>query len=75
MDIINELKFLKKNKYLKNPKLLQIEITDICPLHCKQCYKDLQRQGEMSYEKFSQIINEAKNLGVKKIVLEYVKLI
>lgn len=69
MDIINELKFLKKNKYLKNPKLLQIEITDICPLHCKQCYKDLQRQGEMSYEKFSQIINEAKNLGVKKIVL------
>lgn len=69
MNTLTELKFLKKNKYLINPKLLQVEITDICPLHCKQCYKDLKRQGEMSYEKILQIINEAKSIGVKKIVL------
>ena len=34
-----EYKYLRENKYLPGPRVLQIEITNKCCLNCPQCYK------------------------------------
>lgn len=67
MKEMNNVEFFRKNGFFKYPYFLQIEITDCCPLGCSQCYKKKSDFNFLSYEKFKQIIDEAKILNVKKI--------
>ena len=36
---INAAVYFRRNGYLPMPKVLQVEITNYCPLNCPQCYK------------------------------------
>ena len=69
MSTLSIYKSLRENGRLESPKLLQVEITDLCPLNCKQCYKDLENSSEMGYEKFKEIIIESSEIGVKSVML------
>ncbi len=60
--------FFKRNGYLLSPKILQIEITNYCPLNCPQCYKK-REAFNMQLDDLKIIIDEAAALGVKKIML------
>jgi len=51
------------------PESIHIDITAVCPLKCTQCYKSNSQNVEMSFEKFSCLIEQAKNLGVFQIAL------
>jgi len=51
------------------PESIHIDITAVCPLKCPQCYKSNLQNVEMSFEKFSCLIEQAKNLGVFQIAL------
>lgn len=67
--IYDELRFLHQNRYFPSPKIMQIEITSICPLHCPQCYTDDLKSNVMDVEQYFRIIEEAKNIGVGAITL------
>lgn len=60
--------FYKENKYLKLPKIVQIEITNTCPLNCPQCYKSLTPKNMDKY-KFMKIIDECAKIGVGSIMI------
>ena len=62
------MRFYKKNKFLKSPKIVQIEITNKCPLHCSQCYKK-SKPKIMAKTKFKQIIDECSEIGVGSIMI------
>lgn len=64
-----EILFFKRNRYMQKPKMLQIEITNKCTLKCSQCYKDLNGGKHMEFKLLKKIIDEAKALGVKHIML------
>lgn len=65
----SEILFFKNNRYFETPKMLQIEITNRCPLNCAQCYKDLDNSRDMPISKFYEIIDEAVPIGVKYIMI------
>ncbi len=58
---------------LKSPLLLVVEITDRCNLNCKYCYDELsfkkRKNQDISFEDFSLIVDEAKEIGVFDINL------
>jgi MoaA/NifB/PqqE/SkfB family radical SAM enzyme len=61
---------LRKCGHLKAPWIIQIEITNICPLNCPQCYKpEANKKRFMPFEDYCRHIDEAKELGVKTVVL------
>lgn len=64
-----EFIFLKKNKYLKTPRMIQIEITNKCTLNCPQCYKGLDKEKNMDMSVFMKLIDEAYDMGVKHVML------
>lgn len=68
MNSENMKHFIRKG-YFKTPQLLQIEITDFCPLKCPQCYKKLDNFSYIEMNKFIDIIIQAKNLGVKQVYI------
>lgn len=51
------------------PESIHIDLTSVCPLKCPQCYKNASEDIEMTFEKFSIIIDHAKALGVFQIAL------
>jgi PqqA peptide cyclase len=51
------------------PESIHIDITTVCPLKCPQCYKEYNQHREMSYETFSNIIEEASSMGVFQIAI------
>lgn len=63
-----ELLFFKKNGYFPNPKIVQIEITNYCPLHCKQCYKQM-KNLYIDLKLLKKIVDEAADIGIKAIML------
>lgn len=63
-----DLQFFRLNNYMPKPLIIQIEITQKCPLNCKQCYKSEQNK-EMSFEMLSHYLYEIKELKIKQIVL------
>ncbi|MCR5610096.1 MAG: radical SAM protein [Lachnospiraceae bacterium] len=66
---ISELSFYKKHGYLEYPKIIQLEITKRCPLHCPQCYKDLVGKQDIDYIFLKKFIeNESKN-GLRSIMV------
>lgn len=64
-----EIIFFKKNRYLKYPRMIQIEITNKCPLNCPQCYKELDNLRHMDKSVFVKTIDEANRIGVKHIMI------
>ena len=63
-----EFDFLKKNGYCLEPKILQMEVTNKCPLNCPQCYKERHKR-DIALNIASEIIREAKKSGIKVIML------
>jgi MoaA/NifB/PqqE/SkfB family radical SAM enzyme len=60
---------IKHNKCLPHPTILQIEITNRCPFNCSQCYKGNSGNKDIPFALFQRIIDEAKRIGVRLIVL------
>lgn len=50
------------------PESLHIDLTTVCPLNCKQCYKK-PSTVTLSLERFQEIITEAQGMGVFQIAL------
>lgn len=51
------------------PFIINIELTDYCPLKCIQCYKDNKAFKNMDYEYFKELVKEAAEIGTRKILL------
>lgn len=64
-----ELDFLQKNGYYKFPPILQIEVTNKCPLNCPQCYKDIRNEKEIEWELIERTIQEGAQNGLKCILI------
>ena len=65
-----EIKYLRDNNCLPGPKVLQIEITNICHLHCPQCYKPpVSQLKSMCFDDFKKHVDVAAAIGVKAISL------
>ncbi len=72
LSLTHSLKIQMINRIRNNrslaPFILNIELTDYCPLHCKQCYKKLE-STYLEWNRLVALINEARDIGVKKILL------
>lgn len=65
-----EVQHLRENKCLPGPKILQIEITNVCHLHCPQCYKPpVSQLKSMCFDDFKKHVDAAADVGVKEISL------
>lgn len=65
-----EVQYLRDNKCLPGPKILQIEITNMCHLHCPQCYKPpVSQLKSMCFGDFKKHVDVAAAIGVKEIAL------
>lgn len=65
-----EYKYLRENKYLPGPRVLQIEITNKCCLNCPQCYKPpVKLLKNMTLDDFKKHVDMAADIGVKEISL------
>ena len=64
-----EMLFFKKHSYLKSPKILNLEITNRCPLRCPQCYKDPLAEADMDFGLFKDVAKQAAMIGVKRVML------
>lgn len=53
--------------YLQTPELINIEVTDKCPLNCPQCYCKLNVGKDINKDIAINIIRQAGNLSVKYI--------
>jgi len=62
MDIA-DVRFFSDHGYFAYPMILQIEVTNACPLKCPQCYKEIET-SYLNYELFCNIVDEAKRIGV-----------
>ena len=65
-----EFQYLRDNKCLSGPKILQIEITNMCHLHCPQCYKPpVDQLKSMPFDDFKKHVDIAAAIGVREISL------
>ena len=55
--------------YLSHPLVLNIELTDLCPLNCPYCYKDLSQTNEIDFSVLVNTINTFKKNGGSYILL------
>ncbi len=60
---------IRNSNCLPFPKIIQIEITDRCPLHCPQCYRLSLTDKDADIERLKMLISHAKNRGTNQIVL------
>ena len=63
------LKKIKETNCLAFPRILQIEITDKCPLRCPQCYRLELSEHHIDYEYLIQVIREGIDGGPRLFVL------
>lgn len=61
--------FFRKNKYYYNPKTMQVEITNRCPLKCKQCYKPSNGGSDIDLNLVKDLFKDAFHCGIKYIML------
>lgn len=64
----SKLQYNRKKKSFVSPDFLHIELTEKCPLKCPQCYCTLEGK-DMEHDLLKQMLYEAKELGVKNILL------
>lgn len=58
------------SKYLKVPKIINIELTTVCPYNCCQCYKKNASYTDsiMDIQKLENILEEAYRIGTGKVL-------
>lgn len=66
--MLHDIDFYRKHKYLYRPRIMQIEITNHCPLKCPQCYKS-PNEKYMSFDTFTKYIDMCHECGVKSIMI------
>lgn len=64
-----DIAFLKDNGYYKFPNMIQIEITQQCPFHCKQCYKKSLSNADIDFNRLCDFLDYISNNGTKLITL------
>ena len=69
INIAEYVKCMRDNIQLPFPWVIQLEITDICPFSCPQCYKNKQCGKEMNFQKLVQLLDEYSKMGTKLFVL------
>ena len=69
IDILEYVECLRKDKQIPFPWIIQLEITDICPFACPQCYKKGQLNKQMDFTKIVQMLKECSENGTKLFVL------
>lgn len=55
------------HNYLQSPELINIEVTDRCPLNCPQCYCKLNNGKDIDKDTAITIIKQAASLIIKYI--------
>ena len=65
----SEAIYLIQHGYFPAPKILQIEITNDCPLACPQCYKTNRQPSYMRPDVFKKAVDEAEQIGVYLVTL------
>lgn len=63
------VRFYRENGYLKFPKIMQIEITNRCPLNCHQCYKDIENLKDIDFSLLEKTIISAAAKGLKNVMI------
>ncbi len=63
-----DIAFFRKYNCLPMPKIIQMEITNSCPLFCPQCYKSLQ-PNELEFNEFCRRIDLYSVYGIKSIMI------
>ena len=71
MTIINReyVKAIKGNLKLPFPYLVQLEITNICPFNCPQCYKENATPRHMDYNELKKFVIHCYSKGTRLFVL------
>lgn len=64
---------MEKVRYLKEgyttfPLVMNLEVTDKCPLNCPYCYKDLERENELDVNFLNKILMEFAARGGKSVL-------
>lgn len=65
---MGEVSFFAKNQYFKYPRILQIEITTRCALHCPQCYKKIM-EDDIDFNWLKMVLIEQHKYGLKSIMI------
>lgn len=60
---------MKNNSKLPFPYLVQLEITNVCPFNCPQCYKETAEPCHMDFEKLKDFVTDCYRNGTKFFVL------
>lgn len=68
MNEVDNARFFMTHGYLKQPKILQMEITNVCPLKCPQCYKK-EHPIHADFNMLCKKLDEAKSFGVRSIMI------
>ena len=63
------IRYDKVKKKCSVPMFIHIELTERCPLNCRQCYCSLDRGKDLPWEICYRYITEAAELGVRRILL------
>lgn len=64
-----EIKFYKENGFFYNPQLLQMEITNRCPLNCSQCYKPPNGGTDIDIDIVKELLYDAGKCGIRYLML------
>lgn len=69
--IINReyVKSMKNNSKLPFPYLVQLEITNVCPFNCPQCYKETTQICHMDFDKLKDLVTHCYDNGTSFFVL------
>ena len=59
----------KEAIYLSHPLILNVELTDVCPLSCPYCYKDLSNTKELDYSVLVRVVSAFRKNGGSYILL------
>lgn len=63
------IKYIADKKQCNIPFFIHIELTEKCPLRCPQCYCSLEKGQDIDWEFCQEIIKEAAEWGIPKILL------
>ena len=66
--MIENIQYYRNHNCTMYPKIVQIEITNRCPLNCPQCYKDI-LEKDIKFSDFTNIIDECEKMNVGSIML------
>lgn len=65
----NDVSFFLNNGYLEFPKILQVEITNRCPLNCPQCYKTIDNSADIDFLLLEKTLREGSMYGLRSVMI------